>query len=186
VSKVTPAFIITDIEPGHPAHPIAPGGPVDPGYGVEGPVDPGYGFPLPPVGIMPPIAAGGAPTHPIAPPTYPVDPGYDLPTRPGVWPTPPRPVDPAYGVPIPIRPNHDLPIYGAHPDNDLPLPPGAVWPPLPPSVTGEILAFVWIVGVGYRWVCIDLSLKPDHPIYPPSGVPEPTHPIAGPPTAQPK
>jgi hypothetical protein len=196
---VTPALIITGIEPGRPAHPIAPGGPVDPGYGVEGPVDPGYGYPLPPVVSRPvfptnPIAPGGGPAHPIAPPTYPVDPDYGLPAPPTVWPMPPRPVDPSYGVPVPIAPNHDLPIFDAGPNNDLPLPPGAVWPPLPPSVTGEILAFVWIVGVGYRWVCIDLDLEPTHPIVPPSTVPmppmapggQPSHPIAGPPSAQPK
>ncbi|HTI78947.1 MAG TPA: hypothetical protein VL614_00700 [Acetobacteraceae bacterium] len=175
--------------PGRPSHPIAPGGrPIDPGWGVEGPVDPGYGWPLPPVishPIVPP--SPGEPTHPIAPgrpvrpshpiarpPTYPVDPDYGLPSPPSVWPQPPRPVDPGFGVPLPIGPEH--PIYLPPPgvDNTLPLPPGAVWPPLPPSVTGQVMALVWIVGVGYRWTTIDTSLKPTHPITPPSTVPEPT------------
>jgi hypothetical protein len=46
-------------------------------------------------------------------------------------------------------------------DNELPFPPGSVWPPLPPNVQGKILCFVWIVGFGYRWTVIDPSLKPD-------------------------
>jgi hypothetical protein len=157
--------------PVFPTHPIAPGGggPVDPGYGVEAPVDPGYGVPLPPV-VSHPIAPGGErPSHRPLPPNYPVDPGYGVPIRPGVWPRPPRPVDPGYGVSVPITPEH--PIYEpVAPDNSLPLPPGSVWPPLPPEITKPVLCLVWIVGVGYRWTTIDPSLKPTHPI---AGVPEP-------------
>ena len=47
------------------------------------------------------------------------------------------------------------------------MPPGSVWPPLPPGVTGEVLCFVWIVGVGYRWTVIDTSLSAEHPMAPP-------------------
>jgi hypothetical protein len=191
---VTPALIITGgVDPDYPdnALPGVPGLPDNTLPDVERPVDPGYGIPLPPVTIWP---KPPHPSHHPLPPTYPVDPDYDLPLRPGIWPSPPTPVDPDYGVPVPIRPNHDLPIYGHAPNNDLPLPPGAVWPPLPPSVTGEILAFVWIVGVGYRWVCIDLDLEPTHPIVPPSTVPmppmapggQPEHPITGQPRPDPK
>lgn len=168
---------------GHPEHPIAPGGP-------DEPVDPGYGIPLPPV-ISHPIElpdtiwpSPGHPAHPIVrPPTYPVDPGWGLPTRPDRWPIPPRPVDPQYGVPeCPLTPEH--PIY--LPPGDPPvLPPGSVWPPLPPGVTGQLLCFAWIVGVGYRWIVIDTNLKPTHPIAPPPLTPE--HPIVLPPDApQPK
>jgi hypothetical protein len=179
--------------PGFPTHPIAPGGPPpgiwpSPGHPAHpivlppGPVDPGYGIPLPPV-ISHPIPP--TPEHPIAlPPTYPVDPDYGLPLPPTVWPEPPKPVDPDYSVPVPILPTH--PIYlPAGPNHDLPLPPGAIYPPLPPYVStgpvGQLMCFVWIPGVGYRWTTIDVNLKPEHPIViPPSTVPpKPTHPIAG-------
>jgi len=159
--------VITPVSGGHPST-----GPIVP----EGPVDPGYGVSLPPV-VSHPIAPGGGPsqgpgfpTHPIAPPTYPVDPGYGIPTIPGIWPSPPA--FPDHSLPIaPVLPTH--PIYRPEaPNNDLPLPPGAVWPPLPPSVDGQVLCFVWVVGIGYRWTVIDPSLQPSHPIVlPPSTVP---------------
>lgn len=160
---------------GTPEHPIVlpPGAPGEPSHPiVPGPVDPGYGLELPPVVThpIPPL-----PGHPIElPPTYPVKPGQGLPRPPTVWPMPPRPVDPSYGIPgPPLAP--ELPIYlpPPAPNQDLPLQPGEVWPPLPPSVTGQILCFIWIVGVGYRWIVIDADLHPEHPIIPPSGVPEP-------------
>lgn len=117
----------------------------------ERPVDPGFGIPLPPV------IDNSLPKPPHRP-TYPVDPDYGIPTRPSVWPGPP-----IHGKPPlpPLRP--DLPIYLPPPnvDNSLPLHPGAVWPPLAPGLDGKLLAFVWIVGVGYRWTVIDTSLKPD-------------------------
>jgi hypothetical protein len=179
------------VDPGYGVPgPIDPGygvpGPIDPGYGVPGPIDPGYGVPLPPVAthpIVPPVGiwpSPGYPSHRPLPPTYPVDPGYGLPAPPTVWPQPPRPVDPDYGMPVPIAPTHPIYLPPVGPNNDLPLPPGAVWPPLPPSVTGQIMAFIWVVGVGYRWTTIDTDLKPTHPIViPPSTVPGvPTHPIA--------
>jgi hypothetical protein len=162
-------------------------GPVDPGYGIgierpdntlppSGPVDPGYGIPLPPV-VSHPIPPQPDQGLPALPPTYPVDPDYGLPVPPTVWPQPPRPVSPDNSLPIaPVAPTH--PIYmPVAPNHDLPLPPGAVWPPLPPYVsTGQLMCFVWIPGIGYRWTTIDTSLKPTHPIQPPSTVP--SHPIA--------
>jgi basic salivary proline-rich protein 1/2 len=164
----------------------SPSGPVDPGYGVPGPIDPGYGVPLPPVAthpiVPPPVGiwpSPGHPSHQPLPPTYPVDPDYGLPIPPTVWPMPPRPVDPSYGVPVPIAPTHPIYLPPPGPNNDLPLPPGSVWPPLPPSVTGQIMCMVWIVGVGYRWTVIDASLKPTHPIMPPSAVPHPGHDLPG-------
>jgi hypothetical protein len=181
------------VSPGGPDNSL-PGieGPVDPDYGIgierpdnslpypPGPVDPGYGYPLPPIVSHPIAPGGGSPSHPIAPPTYPVDPSYGLPLPPTVWPNPP--VFPNHDLPVaPVVPTH--PIYRpVAPNNDLPLPPGAVWPPLPPYVsTGQLMCFIWIPGIGYRWTTIDTSLKPSHPIViPPSTVPGvPTHPIAG-------
>lgn len=193
-------------------------GPVDPGYGVDaglrpdqglpspgypshqpvpGPIDPGYGYPLPPITEYPtpgPVPPGYVSGQPV-PPTYPVDPGYGLPTPPTVWPQPPRPAHPDNSLPpIQARPSHPiyLPPPGA-PDNSLPLPPGAVWPPLPPELEGEILVIAWIPGVGWRWTTIDTDLQPTPPIaqpplYPSHELP----PVAGrpdqglPPSAQPK
>jgi hypothetical protein len=172
------------VGPGRPSHPIAPGGPVGPpDWGIEGPIDPGYGYPLPPVVSHPIPPTVWPDPRPPRPPTYPVDPDYGLPAPPTVWPQPPRPVDPDYSVPIPISPSHPI-YYPGAPNHDLPLPPGAVWPPLPPYVStgpvGQVMCFVWIPGIGYRWTTIDLNLQPTHPIViPPSTVPGvPTHPIA--------
>src|SRR6185436_6181813 len=169
---------------------------------VEGPVDPGYGVPLPPI-VSHPIAPGGGPSHPIAPPTYPVDPDYGIPTAPGIWPQPPNPGTPEHPIYLPpLHPSH--PIYPVPPDGYPSHPiapggerpthpiapgggggtptqpiylPGTVWPPLPPSVTGTLIAFCWIVGIGYRWVVIDADASVEHPIAP-GGI-RPTHPIAG-------
>jgi hypothetical protein len=33
---------------------------------------------------------------------------------------------------------------------------------LPPVIKGKILAFVWLVGIGYRWTVIDPSLTVDN------------------------
>lgn len=124
----------------------------------ERPVDPGYGFPLPPVvDNKPPSGPPGHPGHPL-PPTYPTDPDYGLPTPPGIWPNPPVPPE----VSEPVFPT--LPIYIAPPDVELP--PGAVWPPLPPILDGKFVAFVWVVGVGYRWVVIDTTAQVEPPIAP--------------------
>lgn len=152
-------------EPGRPAHPIEL---------PEGPVDPGFGLPLPPVTIWP---------RPPHRPTYPVDPDYGIPSPPTVWPNPPRPVDPSYGVEGPPY-GPDLPIYLPPTVGGGPiLPPGSVWPPLPPGVTGQLTCFVWIVGVGYRWTTIDTSLKPTNPIAPPPNIP--AHPLPQPPDGPP-
>jgi hypothetical protein len=193
-----------------------------PDQGLPGPVDPGYGVELPPVidNELPPAPGVWPPQRP----NYPVDPDYGLPVPPNVWPKPPGtvwpprvPIYPTHPIypggrpshPIapggrPPRPDQGLPGEPPAPDQGLPphvdhelpevLPPGAVWPPLPPDIQGKILCFVWIVGIGYRWTVIDPSLTPEHPIAP-GGTP--THPIAPggkpptvdntlPPTAQPK
>lgn len=171
--------IITDIEPGGPAHPIAPGGggPVDPGYGVE----------------LPPVVDNGLPGRPgVWPPqrpTYPVDPDYGLPTRPGVWPNPPNlggghPGHPL--PPVPVYPSHPIYLPPNVPGHPIELPPGAVWPPLPPALDGEkVLAFVWIVGVGYRWAVLDPGATVDNSLPKPS---KPPGHVANPiqPTPQPK
>jgi hypothetical protein len=150
-------------------------------------VDPGYGVPLPPV-TSHPIAP--TPGHPIViPPTYQSNelpdsgnrPDNSLPTPPNVWPKPPvgiwpppQPIYPSHPIYPGGRPSHPIapgggggekpehPIApGGGPEHPIELPPGSVWPPLPPEIKGKILAFCWLVGIGYRWVVIDPSLKPD-------------------------
>jgi len=133
--------------------PGRPGGPVDPGWGVEGPetqppgVWPGPGYPdqglpgggwgggLHP-GNRPPGSFPGRPDQGLPWPGRPVDPGWGvgseypdqgLPGRPPhVWPRPPGgglPVDPSWGVGA-ERPSHGLPIHPIGPGHpDNTLPP---------------------------------------------------------------
>lgn len=145
---------------------------------VEGPVDPDYGIeeggdidnelpelPSPPPGIWPPLTPEN--------PWRPVDPGWGQ----------GRPLPPVVGG-GPARP----PVTPESPEVEPPitLPPGSIWPPLPPDVHGKFLALVLVGGMGhgvkYRYVVIDADAKPPHR----PGRPE--HPIApgGPDTLQPK
>jgi hypothetical protein len=169
---------------------------------VQGPVDPGFGWPLPPVIDNGLPGSGGRPTFPVRPDnSLPSRPGIWPQPPVGIWPPPPPllPTHPIYpggehpdqGLPPQPpsgeHPDQGLPPSGEHPDQGLPpeqphpqppifLPPGAVWPPLPPSIQGPILCFVWIVGVGYRWAAIDPSLTPDQGL--PGSGGRPSHPIA--------
>lgn len=124
---------------------------------------PGQGLPIPPVypghGLP-----GGQPL-----------PGHDLPggppptagqlpvLPPSVWP----PVAGGPSNPIVLPPAAgNLPVYPIKPDQGLPdIPPGVVWPPLPPSAgSGKAIALVAISGVGYRWTIIDTSLTVGFPM----------------------
>lgn len=133
-------------------------GPVDPDYGIDEGMLPGWPEapevdpPEPPPGIWPPLT----PEHPWRPlPSLPDRPSQGLPpTRPPAQPgQPPMP-----GQPLPGEP----PVVGGGPV----LPPGAIWPPLPPDVHGKYLALVLIGGmpggVKYRYVVIDADAKPPH------------------------
>lgn len=138
--------------------------PVDPDYGIdeggsEGiwPGLPDTDPPTPPPGIWPPLT----PEHPWRPlPGFPDRPSTGLP------PTLP-PVQP--GQPLPRPPSEVVP--------PIALPPGVIWPPLPPGVSGKYLALVLIGGGGhgahYRYVVIDADLRPSLPIAPGGPVPEP-------------
>jgi hypothetical protein len=77
--------------PGHPAHPIAPGG---------GPpvVWPGPGVPTPPIYYPPTPPAGGAPPGIWPSPGVPTHPIY-IPQPPGIWPSPGVPTPPIYYPP---------------------------------------------------------------------------------------
>ena len=145
--------------------------------GVEGPVDPDYGLeeghidntlPMPPPGIWPPPVSIWPPTP--LPPDYPMPPG-------SIWPPvrPDRPSHPIAPGGAPGRPDQGLPRPPGAPDQGLP---GAPAGPEHPITSSKYL--VAIVGlsqggglkvIGYT--VVDPSLSP-------------THPIAPPPTAQPK
>jgi len=167
------------------------GNPVDPGFGggISGihpshdlpnaPVRPGHDLPHPPGHPSHrPIYPGGRPDNSL-PPWEAV----------GVW--PPGPTDPAWGVdaPNPGGPSH--PIYipigrPGHPDQGLPpvaghpappiasVPPGTIWPPLPPGApAGKTALIVWLVGVGWRYVVVDIPASPPTAGHLPGQTPQP-------------
>jgi hypothetical protein len=152
-----------------PVHFDYQGRPVDPDYGIDEGARPDQGLPgrPPHVGNRPPGS-------------YPGRPDQGLP-----WPG--RPVDPGYGVEEGGGEAGQLPIYPVDPEHPevtppmvppgLPeLPPGTVWPPLPPSVPpGKAIAVIWISGVGSRYAVIDI---PERPVDPDYGVGE-EHPDQG-------
>jgi hypothetical protein len=124
------------------------------------------------------------------------------PVRPG------RPTDPDWGIDEGGRPDQELPGSGGRPDNTLPEPPpgiwpgptpshpivpvppdapdepGTIWPPAPGNSTGKFWVVAGIPGHGWRYVCIDISLRPDQGLpgegeHPDQGLPpSPSHPIA--------
>lgn len=136
---------------------------VDPGYGIEEgePPEIDGGLPEPPPGIWPPLT----PEHPWRP-----IPGF--PDRPSTGPVPPQP---APGQPLPRPPS----VPGQLPE----IPPGTIWPPLPPGVHGKYWALVAVGGMPggtvYRYVVVDADARPPRPVDPDYGV-------EGPPPAQPK
>jgi hypothetical protein len=144
--------------------------PVDPGFGVDAPVYPGQGLP-------------GRPPRP-GQPIYPTRPGR--PSRPGQLPSwGGRPVDPGYGVEeggpgqLPDWPPFVPEGEGDGEAGQLPsLPPGTVWPPLPPEYPGgKAMLMVWVPGVGYRYTVVSIPEgKPDQGL-PGAGAPSrPTKP----------
>jgi hypothetical protein len=171
---------------GHPDQGLPGGeGPVDPDYGIdEGagidnslpglPPYPDQGLPRPPAGVWPPLT----PSHPIQP----APPG----TPPGtIWP-PVWPVDPGYGRPIGGHPDQGLPPTGGHPDQGLPgapAHPDQGLPDAPPTVDNTLpggpvrpdqglpkpqvyYVVCGIPGVGWRYIAVDPTLRPSHPIAP--------------------
>jgi hypothetical protein len=109
-------------------------GPVDPGFGQGDPGRPDNSLP-----------GGGYPSHGL-PPGGQIDNSLPEPP-PGIWP--------------PASPGHPwLPIP---PDASTKPPPGTVWPPLGEELPdGEFWVVVGIPGVGWRYVCVDLNLRPDN------------------------
>jgi hypothetical protein len=130
--------------PGHPAHPIAPGGPppgVWPGPGV--PTPPIYYPPAPPVGIWP------------SPPTMP----------PGVWPSPPVGIWPSPpgggGVPPGIWPSPGVPTHPIY----WPQPPpgGGEGETKPPGLENLPPIVIWVPGFGYITALPGVPEKPGPP-----------------------
>lgn len=134
--------------------PGGPGGPTDPDYGVEGP----GGEPSHPI-----EGGGGRPSHPIA-----------LPPLPGVWPPAGKPSLPIY-LPDPEPGQPEQPIYiEGTPEHPITLPPGTIWPPLPPGhFPGDKTAvLVWVVGVGARWFVYTPPSAEQLPVKPPEAQPK--------------
>jgi len=163
------------------------GRPVDPGYGVEEGVDPGYGVeegggPIDPgfgwgggerPGNRPPGSWPGRPSHPIERPPW---------ERPD-W--PPGPTDPEWGIPeegggeeagqLPGEIDETDPPPGV-PTPPIELPPGSIWPPLPPTAPpGTHWFLIYISGVGHRY---GKFVVPDTP--PPRPRPDPGEPEVDP------
>ena len=150
--------------------------PLDPGFGGGRPSlpDPGFGIPQPPPGVWPPPSS----TLPIVP----APPG----TPPGaIWPPIGNPPIWSGGVVPPARPDQGLPPSPGHPDQGLPPSPGHPDQGLPPSPghpdqglppspghpdQGLPSKTFWVVcgipGVGWRYVAVDPSLHPAHPMDP--------------------
>lgn len=149
--------------PGHPAHPIAPGGPPLGFWGGSGQPYPDQGLPGQPPGIWP---SPGHPTHPIAPGGRP----------PGIW--------GGGGMPVPTPPIYLPPgtLPDVKPEHPIYIPP-SIWPSpgvpthpiaLPPAGSGEkpeILAN-WEVKTAWSeqsgWV-VAIVPSGEHP-----GVPTPS------------
>ena len=146
--------------------PGAPGRPGHlPAYGGSRPVDPGFGH-----------GGGEHPSH--RPPWH----------RPEIE-FPPGPTDPDWGIEAGAHPEH--PVYlpldpPGQPDQGLPpvagqlpgvLPPGSIWPPLPPGAPPGLHAFlIFISGVGYRYGVLEVPVTPGqglpgHPGAPDQGLP---------------
>jgi hypothetical protein len=150
---------------GHPDTGLPEGErPVDPLYGVEMPVFPGNDLPVPPPppGVWPPPTLG----DPVRPATPDVPPG-------AIWPSPSPPID------------WTKPATPEYPSGQ-PVPPGASTQPVPPPrpsppATGGQLpsgmpdSKFWVVcgipGVGWRYVCVDASLRPGNAL-PPTAEPK--------------
>ena len=149
--------------PGHPAHPIAPGG--SPGH----PAHPIALPPLPPGMPLPP-GLGGTPEHPIylppgarqGPgfPTNPIAPGGPPPG--GVMPpypdqglpwTPGHPAHPIAPGGSPGVPTHPIILPGT-PEHPIAAPPGQVWPPIT-ELRAKTVTLAWLPGYGYRWVVVE-------------------------------
>lgn len=131
------------------------GGPVDPGWGVDEGEPPEVGipgFPTPPIEIPEPppgIWPPPTPSHPIQP----VPPENGNGGESGGPPPTNKPIDPD------ARPEH--PIWT----------PGTIWPP--PNAVGKFIVLAWIPGQGWKYIVIDASLKPTHPIAPGGEEPHP-------------
>lgn len=114
-------------------------------------------MPKPQLGYFFPISAGhpghplpeppNIPGHPLPEPPEPGEPGHPLPPLPPGFVMPPIAFPPSIENPI---------VIPGTPENPITVPPGTIWPPIPPEagIAGMVLALVWIVGVGYRWIAL--------------------------------
>ena len=103
----------------------------------------------------------------FAPPGFPGSPGQlpVIPTQPPVGVSPP--------IVLPPSPDQGLPSIPGIPLPPIALPPGEIWPPLPPGTPEphKVVAIVAIPGVGYRYTVVELKA----PTHPDQGLPRPPH-----------
>lgn len=83
----------------------------------------------------------------------------------------PEPPPGIWGGSPPPSIDNELPVQPGTPEHPIVLPPGTIWPPVG-DLGGKALVLVYVPYVGFRWVIIDTSLKPEHPIAP-GGEPPP-------------
>jgi hypothetical protein len=96
----------------------------------------------------------------------PGEPGYPDQGLPGeppeIWPSPGYPdqglPEPPPGIWPPLTPEH--PIAPIPPTVNPQPPPGEIWPPVEGVAPGKFWVVAGIPGVGWRYVCVDPSLKP--------------------------
>lgn len=103
----------------------------------------------------------------------PVDPGYGG----GIGAMPPNNTLPEAPPGVWPPPSIGSPIVPVGPDNTLPAQPGTIWPPVGGNASGKFWIVAGIPGVGWRYVCVDVSLRPDNSL--PSGGGRPDQSLPG-------
>ena len=131
--------------------------PNQPPYPSQGPGFPTHPIVIPPNQPNPP--SGGSPqypSHPIYNPPYPDNSLPPFPNHPIVIPPLPPDLKPEPPIYYPPEPTHPI-FIPITPEEPIELPPGQVWPPLPPDtgISGQALILIYVVGVGYRWMVYD-------------------------------
>jgi hypothetical protein len=164
-------------------------GSTDPGFGNVGggdrpdqglPGGPDYPTTGPIFGGHPDNGLPWAPVRPDGSPILPPRPWPPLPWTPGAN-FPPSITDPDWGVGggPPTHPSQPIYLPPDRIDNELPPvagtkppqnpPPGTIWPPVHGLPDGKIALLAWFYRAGWRYVIVDASLSPGHPLPPEGG-----------------
>jgi len=102
---------------------------------------------------FPGLPGSGTPEYPIGPEAPEEEyPEAGLPGHPAELPEPPD------GIWPPLTPEH--PIAPVPPNINPPVPPGSIWPPINGAPSAKFWVAAYIPGVGFKYICVDPSLKP--------------------------